>query len=249
MSSFLDLDGLKTFKQQCDNKYIPHQASKYVTAGDANKPYYRIASIDTESSWVDASIVLAVDTGCDDGFGILKLVFRTNDITSGSANCNGIWLARQDGAFNNFVNNNENYAGFIIKGYVAANKAYFDVYFKAASSNNYSAISVVAINEGRRGEIARTWKLYDRSADSLSTPNLREYNTTGLVSDKGIVALANKANYVNDSTIQYAGDITSSRWFCAFQDGTTTIRGISVVNTKNILGCIPISTDEIKSLF
>lgn len=207
----------------------------YCNVGDNNTNlYHRILTTDiATASWVDKSLIIVMHSGYNGGgFGIAKITFRTNDISS-AANSQGEikWLVRNGFAANalvfNFVNQAKN--------------ACMDVFYK--SPGTYAGMTWYVLSEGGRGGAhSKQWTKYNTNASGTNAyteanmKTLRTYTST-LVSatDAGHVSTANSANTlatartINGTSFNGSGNITTANW--------GTARNIQIGNTaKSVNG-------------
>lgn len=168
---------------------IGYGCTKYVTTNATTEPYYRIAYYSNNNSWVDASIVFSIDSGyIGGGFGIVKVAFRSNNVTADAqpSNCEVSWLVRQG------FNANQ----IFVKGNApAGGNQYADLYFKA--TGQYQAVTIRVLSSGERGSISRNWTFEEGA--SRKNADIRTYSYTVEASDVGIVKNSIKWNdYEND---------------------------------------------------
>lgn len=207
----------------------------YCNVGDNNTNlYHRILTTDiATTSWVDKSLIIVMHSGYNGGgFGIAKITFRTNDISS-EANSQGEikWLVRNGFAANalvfNFVNQAKN--------------ACMDVFYK--SPGTYAGMTWYVLSEGGRGGAhSKQWTKYNTNASGTNAyteanmKTLRTYTST-LVSatDAGHVSTANSANTlatartINGTSFNGSGNITTANW--------GTARNLQIGNTaKSVNG-------------
>ena len=196
--------------------------------------YHRILTTDiATTNWVDKSLIIVMHSGYNGGgFGIAKITFRTNDISS-AANSQGEikWLVRNGFAANalvfNFVNQAKN--------------ACMDVFYK--SSGTYAGMTWYVLSEGGRGGAhSKQWTKYNTDASGTNAyteanmKTLRTYTST-LVSatDAGHVSTANSASTlttartINGTSFNGSANITTANW--------GTARNIQIGNTaKSVNG-------------
>lgn len=207
----------------------------YCTVGDNNTNlYHRILTTDiATANWVDKSLIIVMHSGYSGGgFGIAKITFRTNDISS-AANSQGEikWLVRNGFAANalvfNFVNQAKN--------------ACMDVFYK--SPGTYAGMTWYVLSEGGRGGAhSKQWTKYNTNASGTNAyteanmKTLRTYAST-LVSatDAGHVSTANSASTlstartINGTSFNGSANITTANW--------GTARTITIGNTgKSVNG-------------
>lgn len=168
---------------------VGYGCTKYVTTNATTEPYYRIAYYSNNNSWVDASIVFSIDSGyIGGGFGIVKVAFRSNNVTADAqpSNCEVSWLVRQG------FNANQ----IFVKGNApAGGNQYADLYFKA--TGQYQAVTIRVLSSGERGSISRNWTFEEGA--SRKNADIRTYSYTVEASDVGIVKNSIKWNdYEND---------------------------------------------------
>lgn len=212
----------------------------YCNVGDNNTNlYHRILTTDiATASWVDKSLIIVMHSGYNGGgFGIAKITFRTNDISS-AANSQGEikWLVRNGFAANalvfNFVNQAKN--------------ACMDVFYK--SPGTYAGMTWYVLSEGGRGGAhSKQWTKYNTNASGTNAyteanmKTLRTYTST-LVSatDAGHVSTANSANTlstartINGTSFNGSANITTANW--------GTARNIQIGNTsKSVNGSANVS--------
>lgn len=190
----------------------------YCNVNDNNTNlYHRILTTDiATANWVDKSLIIVMHSGYQGGgFGIAKITFRTNDISS-AANSQGEikWLVRNGFAANalvfNFVNQAKN--------------ACMDVFYK--SPGTYAGMTWYVLSEGGRGGAhSKQWTKYNTNASGTNAyteanmKTLRTYTST-LVSatDAGHVSTANSANTlttartINGTSFNGSGNITTANW-------------------------------------
>ena len=196
--------------------------------------YHRILTTDiATTNWVDKSLIIVMHSGYNGGgFGIAKITFRTNDISS-AANSQGEikWLVRNGFAANalvfNFVNQAKN--------------ACMDVFYK--SPGTYAGMTWYVLSEGGRGGAhSKQWTKYNTDASGTNAyteanmKTLRTYTST-LVSatDAGHVSTANSASTlstartINGTSFNGSANITTANW--------GTARNIQIGNTaKSVNG-------------
>ena len=207
----------------------------YCTVGNNNTNlYHRILTTDiATANWVDKSLIIVMHSGYSGGgFGIAKITFRTNDISS-AANSQGEikWLVRNGFAANalvfNFVNQAKN--------------ACMDVFYK--SPGTYAGMTWYVLSEGGRGGAhSKQWTKYNTNASGTNAyteanmKTLRTYAST-LVSatDAGHVSTANSASTlstartINGTSFNGSANITTANW--------GTARTITIGNTgKSVNG-------------
>ena len=207
----------------------------YCSVNDNNTNlYHRILTTDiATTSWADKSLIIVMHSGYQGGgFGIAKITFRTNDISS-AANSQGEikWLVRNGFAANalvfNFVNQAKN--------------ACMDVFYK--SPGTYAGMTWYVLSEGGRGGAhSKQWTKYNTNASGTNAyteanmKTLRTYTST-LVSatDAGHVSTANSANTlatartINGTSFNGSGNITTANW--------GTARTLTIGNTgKSVNG-------------
>ena len=212
----------------------------YCNVGDNNTNlYHRILTTDiATANWVDKSLIIVMHSGYNGGgFGIAKITFRTNDISS-AANSQGEikWLVRNGFAANalvfNFVNQSKN--------------ACMDVFYK--SPGTYAGMTWYVLSEGGRGGAhSKQWTKYNTNASGTNAyteanmKTLRTYTST-LVSatDAGHVSTANSANTlatartINGTSFNGSGNITTANW--------GTARNLQIGNTaKSVNGSANVS--------
>ena len=196
--------------------------------------YHRILTTDiATTNWVDKSLIIVMHSGYNGGgFGIAKITFRTNDISS-AANSQGEikWLVRNGFAANalvfNFVNQAKN--------------ACMDVFYK--SPGTYAGMTWYVLSEGGRGGAhSKQWTKYNTDASGTNAyteanmKTLRTYTST-LVSatDAGHVSTANSASTlstartINGTSFNGSANITTANW--------GTARTLTIGNTgKSVNG-------------
>ena len=196
--------------------------------------YHRILTTDiATASWVDKSLIIVMHSGYSGGgFGIAKITFRTNNISSAASSQGEIkWLVRNGFAANalvfNFVNQAKN--------------ACMDVFYK--SPGTYAGMTWYVLSEGGRGGAhSKQWTKYNTDASGTNAyteanmKTLRTYTST-LVSatDAGHVSTANSANTlttartINGTSFNGSVNITTANW--------GTARTITIGNTgKSVNG-------------
>lgn len=207
----------------------------YCNVGDNNTNlYHRILTTDiATTSWVDKSLIIVMHSGYSGGgFGIAKITFRTNDISSAASSQGEIkWLVRNGFAANalvfNFVNQAKN--------------ACMDVFYK--SPGTYAGMTWYVLSEGGRGGAhSKQWTKYNTNASGTNAyteanmKTLRTYTST-LVSatDAGHVSTANSASTlttartINGTSFNGSANITTANW--------GTARNIQIGNTaKSVNG-------------
>lgn len=202
--------------------------NKYVTTDSVSAPYFRIAYTETKSSYSDASMILMIDSGCTgQGFGIIKVCFRNDNITTAGHSYVEIkWLVRQGFATEQF---------FVKGNAPAGGTQYADLYFKATGT--YNGIVVTALSMGARGSKSRSWT-FD-SGDPRSAADIRAYSYTTNSSDGGTASsctgnasTATKlltARSINGTNFDGSGNITTANW--------GTVRTITIGSTgKSVNG-------------
>lgn len=192
-----------------------------------NYPYHRFAKLDViKSSHIDKSSTFLITQDYDGGgWGIVRIVLRTNDANTKSA-VKVQWLCRVGLAVD-----------FVQVGiYNVAGSTYADAFFKHSGTYN----STVARNlaSGSRGTVERTWALTNSSEVSNTTTSDKKtstevyatiaaagtalhsqaYSTIVAGSDGGIVSYANSADSSTKATQDSAGQ----------QINTTYIKSLSV---------------------
>ena len=158
---------------------------KYVTTNSTSAPYFRIAYCDDKSNYSDRSMIFVIDSGYSGGgFGIVKVAFRSNDISKeGQSNCELKWLVRQGFSANQLF----------VKGNAPAGESqYADLYFKATTT--YQAISITVLSMGNRGSKIRVWTFEE--GNTRANPDIRKYTYTVEGSDAGTANYANSAGAV-----------------------------------------------------
>lgn len=202
--------------------------NKYVTTDSVSAPYFRIAYTETKNSYTDASMILMIDGGnAGGGFGILKVAFRSDNIsTVRHSHVELLWLVRKGFSEDQFF----------VKGYNPANETqYADLYFKA--NGTYCGVVVTALSMGGRGSKSRSWT-FD-SGDPRSAADIRKYSYIITSSDAGITktctgnaSTATKlvtARSINGTNFDGSGNITTANW--------GTARTITIGNTgKSVNG-------------
>lgn len=190
----------------------------YCNVGDNNTNlYHRILTTDiATASWVDKSLIIVMHSGYQGGgFGIAKITFRTNDISSAASSQGEIkWLVRNGFAANalvfNFVNQAKN--------------ACMDIFYK--SPGTYAGMTWYVLSEGGRGGAhSKQWTKYNTNASGTNAyteanmKTLRTYTST-LVSatDAGHVSTANSASTlstartINGTSFNGSANITTANW-------------------------------------
>ena len=223
----------------------------YCNVNDNNTNlYHRILTTDiATASWADKSLIIVMHSGYQGGgFGIAKITFRTNDISS-AANSQGEikWLVRNGFAANalvfNFVNQAKN--------------ACMDVFYK--SPGTYAGMTWYVLSEGGRGGAhSKQWTKYNTNASGTNAyteanmKTLRTYTST-LVSatDAGHVSTANSANTlatartINGTSFNGSANITTANWgtarniTIASSDGTGASSAVSVNGSANVTLKLP----------
>lgn len=158
---------------------------KYVTQSSTSAPYFRIAYCEAKSNYSDRSMIFVIDSGYSGGgFGIVKVAFRSNDISKeGQSNCELKWLVRQGFSANQLF----------VKGNAPAGESqYADLYFKATTT--YQAISITVLSMGNRGSKIRVWTFEE--GNTRANPDIRKYTYTVEGSDAGTANYANSAGAV-----------------------------------------------------
>lgn len=158
---------------------------KYVTQSSTSAPYFRIAYCEDKSNYSDRSMIFVIDSGYSGGgFGIVKVAFRSNDISKeGQSNCELKWLVRQGFSANQLF----------VKGNAPAGESqYADLYFKATTT--YQAISITVLSMGNRGSKIRVWTFEE--GNTRANPDIRKYTYTVEGSDAGTANYANSAGAV-----------------------------------------------------
>ena len=196
--------------------------------------YHRILTTDiATASWVDKSLIIVMHSGYSGGgFGIAKITFRTNDISS-AANSQGEikWLVRNGFAENTLVFNLVN----------QAKNACMDIFYK--SPGTYAGMTWYVLSEGGRGgNHSKVWTKYNTNASGTNAyteanmKTLRTYAST-LVSakDAGHVSTANSASTlstartINGTSFNGSANITTANW--------GTARTLTIGNTgKSVNG-------------
>lgn len=160
--------------------------ARYISTDTNTVPYYRIATVDTNSSYMDASLVLSLDQGYRGSyFGICRISMRTDDIASGqTGSCHGAveWLV------NNGIDNSKLFCNIYSK---AGTTCYVDLYFKATSS--YEGVNFRVISNGSRGSNGGSWVL--TGDEPRAAADIRTYTQTNVTaSNVGRVNHANSAD-------------------------------------------------------
>lgn len=188
-----------------------YSTNRYVTTADTNTPYWRIAYVETSGNYENRSMIFVIDSGYKGGgFGIVKVAFRSNDIsTANQSSCSCIWLVRQGFSADQLF----------VKGYApAGGTQYADLYFKA--NKTYSAVNIRVLTCGGRVGYARAWALASSDTACRAAADIRTYSYTTEGSDGGT---ANYSNAVLDSqdgntikiTYAKAGQSTTS-WLASW---------------------------------
>lgn len=187
--------------------------TKYITQGNLNKPYYRIAYVDYTASYFDASMIVVLDSGFSSGgFGIAKVAFRTDNIASdaGMSHCEVTWLVRQGFAADQiFVKGNAPKGG----------TQYADLYFKA--TNTHDAIAVTTLSMGGRGSKTRAWTYTNE--DQRAAADVRTYTYTTNGSDGGRVNYANSSGSSSSATNDSNGQRITSTYIKNISVNGTTV--------------------------
>ena len=183
----------------------------YANVGDSNHyPFHRFAKLDTiTASYSDKSTTFFISQDYNDGgFGIVRIVLRTNNSSSVSS-VEVKWMVRcglsadsvQVGIYNVF------------------GKTYADAFFKTGGS--YAGTYFRAIASGGRGNVSRTWVMVNSSEVSGTTTSdaktstecyatiaaagtalhKQAYSTTVSGSDSGTTSYANSAGSVAWSNV------------------------------------------------
>jgi hypothetical protein len=192
---------------------VGYGAKVYVTTNATTTPYSRIAYYENSGSYQDASMIFVIDSGYSGGgFGIVKVAFRNNNITTaGQSNCEIKWLVRQNFAVNQLV----------VKGNApAGGNQYADLYFKAI--NTYQAYAIRVLSSGGRGSQGRNWTF--EGGTPRANADIRTYTYTTEASDAGTANSSNKL--VTARTITLSGAVTGSVSF----DGSTNVTLATTVN-------------------
>lgn len=210
------------------------------SVGDNNTNlYHRILTTDiATTNYTDKSLIIVMHSGYSGGgFGIAKITFRTNDISS-AANSQGEikWLVRSGFAANALVFNLVN----------QAKNACMDVFYK--SPGTYAGMTWYVLSEGGRGGAhSKQWTKYNTNASGTNTyteanmKTLRTYTST-LVSatDAGHVSTANSASTlttartINGTSFNGSANITTANW--------GTARNIQIGDTaKSVNGSANVS--------
>lgn len=219
----ITLDGLSrgsvSFNGSGDVKItdIGYGCTKYVTQSTTTKPYYRIAYYSSNVSWKDASIVFSIDSGYSNGgFGIIKIAFRNNDITTANqSSCEVKWLVREGFDVNQI---------FVKGNAPAGGDQYADLYFKA--TGQYQAVTIRVLSSVTdRGSIGRTWTFEE--GVPRANADIRKYSYTNEASDVGIVKSSDNSYRLSTArTITLSGAVTGSVSF----DGSTNVTLATAVN-------------------
>ena len=197
-------------------KDVGYGCSKYVTQNTTTAPYYRIAYYSNSNSYQDASMIFSIDSGYNDGgFGIIKVCFRNNNITTANqSNCEVKWLVRQGFATNQI---------FVKGNAPAGGGQYADLYFKATGA--YQAVTIRVLSSGGRGSMGRTWTFEEGTPRAAA--DIRTYSYTVEGSDSGIAYRANIADKLTTArTITLSGAVTGSVNF----DGSSNVTLTTAVN-------------------
>lgn len=163
---------------------------KYVTQNATTAPYVRVAYASTTGSYYDASMIFSVDSGyAGGGYGILKVVMRSNDISSAANNsyCEVRWLVRQGFSADQF---------FVKGNAPKGGTHYADLYFKATGI--YQAINIRVLNSGSRGSQSRSWT-FDNSA-ARANPDIRTYTYTNNGYDSSTVSYSTSSGTATNAT-------------------------------------------------
>ena len=197
-------------------KDVGYGCSKYVTQNTTTAPYYRIAYYSNSNSYQDASMIFSIDSGYNGGgFGIIKVCFRNNNITTANqSNCEVKWLVRQGFATNQI---------FVKGNAPAGGGQYADLYFKATGA--YQAVTIRVLSSGGRGSMGRTWTFEEGTPRAAA--DIRTYSYTVEGSDSGIAYRANIADKLTTArTITLSGAVTGSVNF----DGSSNVTLTTAVN-------------------
>lgn len=204
-------------------KDVGYGCSKYVTQNTTTAPYYRIAYYSNSDSYQDASMIFSIDSGYNGGgFGIIKVSFRNNNITTANqSSCEVKWLARQGFSANQI---------FVKGNAPAGGDQYADLYFKATGT--YQAVTIRVLSAGGRGSMGRSWT-FEEGTPRAAT-DIRTYSYTVEGSDSGIVYKASITDKLTTArTITLAGAVTGSVNF----DGSANVTLTTSVNhTHNYAG-------------
>lgn len=206
---------------------------KYVTTDSTDAPYYRVATTSTTASYTDRSMVFVIDSGYEDGgFGIVKVVLRTDTITAAN-NTHGrvTWLARQGFSANQLI----------LKVTTQANGTqYADLYFKATGT--YNACNIVVLEMGGRGISGQAWIMTNPSSEAArASMNIRTYTNEYVGYDAGNVNYSSlayqatklqTARNINGTSFDGTADIVTAKWgngrTFQVKDSATTYAGDSV---------------------
>lgn len=171
-----------------------------------NYPFHRFAKLDTiTGSYIDKASTFYISQDYDGGgFGIVRIVLRTNNSSSVST-AEVRWLVRSGLASDSVQ----------VGIYNVNGKTYADAFFK--TQGTYASTVFRAIANGARGSIARTWTLinsaegnnttasdaktstecYVNIATAATKIHKQAYSTTVSGSDSGTVSYSNNAGSAN----------------------------------------------------
>lgn len=157
-----------------------------VTQSSTDKPYWRCLKIESAQNGFDASVILCVDAGYENGgFGILAVRLRNDNVDESAVATHGTvqWLCRYGYDANQFI----------LKIHSAkATTGYADLYFHATDA--YNACNVRILEASNRGTNGSEWLLVnDEPRAAMDT---RAYNAQATGYDVGNVAYASSAGAV-----------------------------------------------------
>lgn len=213
---------------------------KYVTQNTITEPYFRIAYFSTKNTYVDASMIFVIDSGCKGGgYGIVKVAFRSdNCVDKDESSCEVLWLVRQGFEANQLF----------AKGYApAGGTQYVDLYFKATGT--YQAVTIRVLSSGGRGSQNRNWT-FEESAP-LAAATIRAYSYIAEGFDAGTANLSHFATklqtprIINGTSFNGGADITTAKWGTARNiyirdcNSTNTGTAVSVNGSDNAYLLMP----------
>ena len=222
--------------------YIGNGVAKYVTSSSTTNKYCRFATIETKSNYVDSTMLLAIDSGYEGGgFGIVKVSFRTDGISStGTAHGKVQWLARYGFSTSQLF----------LKVYSVSNgggTCYADLYFMA--NGTYQGFNArVLVGCSNRGTNGMGWTL--KVEDPRAAADMRTYTSSVDSADAGVVSSAGFATSATSATkasklatartIALTGAVTGSATFDGSANVTITTTGQTAA--ANFLAAHPVGS-------
>ena len=211
-----------------------------------NYPFHRIAYVPIiTGSWIDRGITFLVSKDFQGGgYGIVRIIFRTNNSASQEAQCSVQWLSRTSDIAANAIQ-----VGFV----KTAGASYLDVFYHSGGTY-HSAICRVLTHSNLRNGVGRGFTVVNTSTEVSSTTatdpktSVESYKT---IADAG-TALHNQA-YTNiiaasdDGVVGNAATASAVAW-SGITDKPTTIAGYGITDAKIANGTITLGSNSITPL-